>query len=144
MIWKQTLDVETLHELQKNTMSEWLGVKFLEIGDDFITASMPITERTRQPMGLLHGGASTALAETLGSIAAAFCVNDPADSSVVGVEINATHLRSAKSGEVIAKVTPIKIGRRLQTWHIEISQHAKKVCVCRLTTMTTVHSLISK
>ena len=140
MIWKQTLDVETLHQLQKNSMSAWLGVQFLEVGEDYITASMPITERTRQPMGLLHGGASAVLAETLGSMAASFCVDDPAQSDVVGVEINATHLRPAKNGEVIAKVTPIKVGRRLQTWHIEITQEQRKICVSRLTTMTLISS----
>ena len=136
MIWKQTLDVESLNHSQKNSMAHWLGVKFLEVGADFITASMPVNERTKQPMGLLHGGASVALAETLGSMAAAHCVNELSKSNVVGVEINANHLNAAKNGEVIAKVTPIKVGRRLQIWNIDITQGEKKICVSRLTTMT--------
>ena len=139
MIWKQTIDLESLQVVQKNTMSEWLGIKFLEIGPNFLKASMPLSPRTRQPAGILHGGASVALAETLGSLAAHFTVDDHHKSYVVGVEINANHLRPVKDGEVIAEVKPVKVGKKLQVWRIEITQADKLVCVSRLTTMVLDH-----
>ncbi len=139
MIWKQTIDLESLQVAQKNTMSEWLGIKFLEIGPDFLKASMPLSPRTRQPAGILHGGASVALAETLGSLAAHFTIDDHRKSYVVGVEINANHVRPVKDGEVIAEVKPIKVGKKLQVWSIEITQAEKMVCVSRLTTMVLDH-----
>ena len=139
MIWKQTIDLESLQVVQKNTMSEWLGIKFLEIGPNFLKASMPLSPRTRQPAGILHGGASVALAETLGSLAAHFTIDDHHKSYVVGVEINANHLRPVKDGEVIAEVKPVKVGKKLQVWRIEITQADKLVCVSRLTTMVLDH-----
>jgi 1,4-dihydroxy-2-naphthoyl-CoA hydrolase len=136
MIWKQASNREILNEKSKNTLIEHLGIEILEIGDDFITANMPIDHRTRQPDGLLHGGASVALAETMGSFAGWLALNDPAKENVVGVEINASHLAPARDGKVIAKVTPVKIGKRVQVWNILISQQEKKICICRLSTMT--------
>ena len=122
--------------MQKDTMGGHLGIEFTGYGDDFLTAIMPVSERTQQPMGLLHGGVSVALAETLGSIAAWLCVDDPTQFGVVGVEINANHLSAAKSGQVIASVKPIKLGRRLQVWSIDINQDDRPICISRLTTMT--------
>lgn len=136
MIWKQAYNPEILNEKSKNTLIEHLGIKILEIGEDFVTASMPVDHRTHQPDGLLHGGASVALAETMGSFAGWLSVNDPTKENVVGVEINASHLRSVREGTVVAKVTPIKIGRKVQVWNIRISQQEKEICLCRLTTMT--------
>lgn len=136
MIWKQASNPEILNELSKNTLIEHLGIKILEIGENFVTASMPVDHRTHQPDGLLHGGASVALAETMGSFAGWLSVNDPTNENVVGVEINASHLRPVREGTVIAKVTPIKIGKKVQVWNILISQKEKEICLCRLTTMT--------
>ncbi len=117
-------------------MAEHLGIRFTDVGDDYLQATMPVCEKTRQPMGLLHGGASTALAETVGSVAAWLCVDDPTRFGVVGVEINANHLSPAKAGEVIARVEPVKVGRRLQVWSIDIRQNDRAICISRLTTMT--------
>ena len=101
-------------------MSEFLEIEFLEIGDDFIIARMPVNEKTKQPMGALHGGASVVLAETLGSIAAIHCV-DQNTETIVGIEINANHLKSVRDGWVFGKVKPIHIGRSTHVWQIEIT-----------------------
>ncbi len=122
--------------MKKNTMLEHLGIEFTRLGPDFIEATMPVDHRTHQPDGLLHGGASVTLAETLGSVAAWLCVDDPKRQNVVGIEINANHLSTAKSGEVVARVTPVKVGRRIQVWDIIIRQADRKICTSRLTTMT--------
>lgn len=136
MIWKQVPDLEILNEKSKNTLIDHLGIKITEIGTDFIKATMPVDHRTHQPDGILHGGASVALAESMGSFAGWMSVNDPTRESVVGVEINASHLSSVRSGEIVATVSPIKVGKRIQVWNILISQGDKKICICRLTTMT--------
>jgi 1,4-dihydroxy-2-naphthoyl-CoA hydrolase len=136
MIWKNAPSVEGLNMIQTNSMGSHLGIEFTEIGDEFLIARMPVDHRTRQPMGLLHGGASVALAETLGSVASVLLQEDISQSSVVGVEINANHLSAAKSGFVSGKVSPIKIGRTIHVWNIEIvDETGKKVCISRLTTM---------
>jgi len=115
-------------------MVEHLGIEFIEIGADYIEARMPVDHRTKQPMGLLHGGASVALAETMGSIAATLQI-DMVKQAVVGLEINANHLGSMSEGFVIARVTPIHIGRSTHVWNIEIRNEAndKKVAICRIT-----------
>ena len=136
MIWKQVPNLEILNEKSKNTLIEHLGIKITEIGDDFIRASMPVDHRTIQPDGLLHGGASVALAESMGSFAGYLTLEDPAKQVIVGVEINANHLSAVTHGDIEAKVTAIKIGRRIQVWNILITQQTKQVCICRLTTMT--------
>ncbi len=134
MIWKQTFDLDTLTTFSKNTMVENLGIEFTEIGEDYIVAKMPVDHRTVQPMRLLHGGASVALAETLGSMASQLCLADINTKGCVGVEINANHLSSARQGYVFGKVTPIRIGRTLHVWNIEITnEDGKKICVSRLT-----------
>lgn len=134
MIWKQSLDLSQIVLVSKKSLSQHLGIEFTEIGPDFIEATMPVDDRTRQPFGLLHGGASVVLAETLGSVAAMLCIEDLDQQVPVGVEINANHLNSVKSGTVIGRCTPIKVGRRLQVWQIEIKDEQNRpVCVSRIT-----------
>ncbi|MEX0811019.1 MAG: hotdog fold thioesterase [Chitinophagales bacterium] len=133
-IWLNAATVEQINKGSKNTMTEHLGIEITEIGADFITAKMPVDHRTVQPMRLLHGGASVVLAETLGSIAGSLCV-DMKEKAVVGLEINANHLRGAREGEVVfGKVKPRHLGRTTQVWDIEIKNEKEKlVCVSRLT-----------
>jgi uncharacterized protein (TIGR00369 family) len=114
-------------------MLDHLGIEFTEIGDDFIRGTMPVDGRTRQPYGLLHGGASVALAETLGSMGATLCV-DPEEYQCVGQEINANHLRPARTGLVTGTARPVHLGGRTQVWIIDIVNEAGKlVCTSRLT-----------
>ena len=125
--------LKRINTFQKNTMTEQIGIEITDFGDDFICGRMPVDHRTVQPFGLLHGGASATFAETLGSIAGGLKV-DRALQTVVGVEINCNHLRSAKDGWVYGKAKPIKIGRKIQVWNIEIKNEKDKlVCVSRLT-----------
>lgn len=110
-----------------------LGIEFTRIGDDFIEAKMPVDTRTQQPMGLLHGGASVTLAETLGSMAAACCI-DRGIQYVVGLDINANHIKSAKSGYVFGTTRPIHIGKRTHVWEIKIvNEQQELICVSRIT-----------
>lgn len=122
-----------INAFAQNSMSANLGIEITEIGDDFVCGKMPVDHRTVQPYGLLHGGASAALAETLGSIAGGIQINRETQT-VVGVEINCNHLRSARNGWVYGKATPIKIGKSIQVWNIEIkNDDGKMVAVSRLT-----------
>ena len=134
MIWKHRLNLDQINALNANTMGENLGIEFTEIGADFITAKMPVDSRTVQTFRLLHGGASVALAETLGSVASGFCIEDLSQKMPVGVEINANHLRPAQSGFVYGKVTPVRVGRTMHVWNIEIKDEKERlICVSRLT-----------
>ena len=133
MIWSKKPSIESLQAMCANTMCEALGMEFTEVGEDFLVAKMPVDHRTKQPLGLLHGGASVALAETLGSIASALCLESP-KRMPVGLEINANHLKSASSGFVTGKVTPIRVGKSVHVWNIEITNELKElVCISRLT-----------
>ena len=117
----------------QNTMTSTIGIEITDIGDDFICGKMPVDERTTQPFGLLHGGASAALAETLGSIGGGIKVYSN-NETVVGIEINANHLKSARDGWVYGKATPIRLGKKIQVWNIEITNEDEDlVCVSRLT-----------
>jgi len=117
----------------QNTMTSTIGIEITDIGDDFICGKMPVDERTTQPFGLLHGGASVALAETLGSIGGGIKVYKN-NETVVGIEINANHLKSARDGWVYGKATPIRIGKKIQVWNIEITNEDDDlICVSRLT-----------
>ncbi|HNP23771.1 MAG TPA: hotdog fold thioesterase [Panacibacter sp.] len=117
----------------KHTMGEHLGMRYIEIGDDYLKATMPVDHRTRQPYGLLHGGASAALAETLGSVASALVI-DPRKFMCVGIEINANHVRGVKEGIVTGTCTPIHIGASTHVWDIRIHDERNKlVCISRLT-----------
>lgn len=134
MTWKQQFSLETLNQTGTKTMVEHLGIEFTGFGEDFLEAYMPVDHRTVQPMGLLHGGASCVLAETLGSVASILCVEDMDKETVVGVEINANHLRPATKGVVKGRVSPVRIGRRLHVWNIEIKDEAGRlICVSRIT-----------
>jgi 1,4-dihydroxy-2-naphthoyl-CoA hydrolase len=131
--WKTQPTLDHLREISKNTLVDRLGIEFVEIGDDYLKAKMPVDHRTKQPAGLLHGGASVALAETLGSVAAALCVNRD-KKQVVGIEINANHIRAVNAGWVTGVSKPIHIGSTTQIWEIKIyNQEDKLVCVSRLT-----------
>ncbi len=136
MIWKNNPTLEGITMINANTMVDHLGIEMVELGDDYLMAKMPVDRRTKQPMGLLHGGASVTLAESLGSIASVLTIEDMSKQSVVGIEINANHLKSAKSGYVLGKAYPIKLGRRLHVWQIDIKdEDGNMVCTSRLTTM---------
>jgi 1,4-dihydroxy-2-naphthoyl-CoA hydrolase len=132
-IWKSPATLEQLKERSKNTLMENLGIEYLEIGDDFLKARMPVDSRTRQTAGILHGGASAALAETLGSIGAGLCV-DRERKRIVGLEINANHIRPVTGGWVTGITTPIHVGAATQIWEIRIyNEQEKLVCISRLT-----------
>jgi 1,4-dihydroxy-2-naphthoyl-CoA hydrolase len=136
MIWKTPPTLEGLNATSPDTLAEALGIEYIDFGDDYITGRMPVDKRTVQPMRLLHGGASVALAETLGSVASVLCLDDPNTQTVVGVEINANHLNSVTSGYVFGTVRPIRLGRRIQVWNIEIKDERERmICVSRLTIM---------
>jgi 1,4-dihydroxy-2-naphthoyl-CoA hydrolase len=131
-IWTRPISVEALTASHKDTAPEHLGMEFLEVGDDFITARVPVDHRTRQPYGLLHGGVSVVLAETLGSCGAIYCT--PPGHRVVGLDINANHIRAATSGWVTGKTTPVHVGRSTQVWAIEVRNEAGELtCVSRIT-----------
>jgi 1,4-dihydroxy-2-naphthoyl-CoA hydrolase len=134
MIWfNQKLRVEDLTPLGKGTMGEYVGIEWMEVGPDYLKARMPVDHRTIQPYGLLHGGASAVLAETIGSVGSAMVV-DHTQFYCVGLEINANHIRSARDGFVIGKGTPIHIGKSTHVWDIRIVDEKEKlVCVSRLT-----------
>ena len=133
MIWKVKPTMDLFKSVTQKSMGDFLGIEIIEVGDDYITARMPVNEKTMQPFGLLHGGASCVLAESLGSIAGTFCINYP-KQMVVGLEINANHLRSARSGYVYGTVKPLHVGKTTQVWNIEIKNEMKQlVCVSRLT-----------
>jgi 1,4-dihydroxy-2-naphthoyl-CoA hydrolase len=132
-IWQSRLSLATLNAGSAGTLMGPLGFEFTEIGEDFIRGTMPVDARTHQPYGLLHGGASVALAETLGSMGANMCV-DSARYLCVGQEINANHLKAVRSGRVTGTARPLHVGARSQVWSIEIVNEAGAlVCVSRLT-----------
>ena len=132
-IWKISATVEDLKWMTQGTMVEHLGIEFLEIGEDSLRARMPVDRRTIQPAGLLHGGASATLAETLGSMAATLCL-DPESKQCVGLEINANHIRPVRSGWVTGVARPVHIGSTTQVWEIRITDEREKlVCISRLT-----------
>ncbi len=134
MIWKTKPTLTALNASNPNTLNESLGIEFIEAGDDFLKARMPVDKRTVQPFGLLHGGANVCLAETLGSVASLLCLEDMSKQAPVGVEVNANHLRSAKQGYVTGTVKPVRIGRSLHVWNIEIvDEEGRLTCVSRLT-----------
>ena len=131
-LWKQALSIDVLNAVHVGTTVAHLGIEFLEVGDDFIRARVPVDARTRQPYGLLHGGVSVVLAETLGSCGAAFSC--PEDYRAVGLDINANHLRGATSGWVTGVARPVHIGRTTQVWQIDLSNDAGELtCVSRIT-----------
>jgi uncharacterized protein (TIGR00369 family) len=132
-IWRSPRTVEDLNANREGTLIANLGILFTEIGADFVRGTMPVDARTVQPYGLLHGGASVALAETLGSMGAAMCV-DAAEYQVVGQEINANHVRAARGGLVTGTARAVHLGGRTHVWTIDIVNDAHKlVCISRIT-----------
>lgn len=132
-LFNKYISLESLNKLSQNTMAERIGIEFTAIGDDFLEAKMPVDARTHQPFGLLHGGASVALAETMGSVAAHFCV-DVHTQFCVGLDINANHVRGVKDGFVYGTARPVHIGKKTQVWEIKIVNEAKElVCISRIT-----------
>ncbi len=133
MAFRAPVSLEALNRLSRGTLIEHLGIVFTAAGEDWLQATMPVDERTRQPYGLLHGGASVVLAETLGSTAGNLCV-DTASQICVGLEINANHLRATRTGSVTGTARALHVGRTTQVWEIRIDNEAgKPVCISRLT-----------
>jgi 1,4-dihydroxy-2-naphthoyl-CoA hydrolase len=132
-IFKPGVTIEILNKLSTNTMVDNLGIVYTTIGEDYLEAKMPVDRRTHQPLGLLHGGASVALAETLGSVAAMCCLDTDLQYGV-GLEINANHVKSVRDGFVIGKVKPIHVGKKTHVWEIRITTEKNElVCVSRIT-----------
>lgn len=133
MIWRREVTLEQLNTLGENNMVGHLGIEMTRLTDDELEATMPVDERTRQPFGLLHGGASVVLAETLGSVAGYLCCEG--EQKVVGIEVNASHVRSAREGRVRGVCRAIHLGRRNQVWQIDIFNSLGQLCcTARLTT----------
>lgn len=136
-IWKKQVTLDTLNSPEPRTIHHSLGIQFTTIGPDFLEATMPVDERTHQPAGILHGGASVVLAESLGSVASLLASGS--ERKCVGIEINASHLRAVRKGTVKGRATPIRLGQSLHVWDIRIFENeqpnAAQICQCRLTVM---------
>lgn len=132
-VFSEKITIKLLNDLSPNTMAEAIGIEFTAVGPDFLEAKMPVDHRTHQPFGLLHGGASVALAETLGSVAAHCCVDD-SKYYCVGLEINANHLKGVRTGYVKGITKPVHIGKKTHVWEIRITNEADElVCISRIT-----------
>ena len=132
LVWKKPISIEILAATHENTAPSHLGLEFLEVGDDFITARIPVDHRTRQPYGLLHGGVSVVLAETIGSCGANYA--SPVGCRAVGLDINANHIRGATAGWVTGITRPLHMGRSTHVWQIELRNDSGELtCVSRLT-----------
>jgi len=132
-LWKQTPSLEQINAMFRGTLGESLGIRIVELGEDFVRGTLPVDARTHQPYGLLHGGASVALAETLGSLAAMLTL-DASVEAAVGLDINANHVRGVKSGIVTGTARALHLGRSTQVWEIRIEDERQKlVCISRLT-----------
>ncbi len=136
-IWHLEMTLTMLNAFSKNTMLEHLGIEFTEIGDDFLIARMPVDHRTKQPLGIMHGGASTVLAETIASTAANCCI-DQSKYYCVGLDINTNHIRSISDGFVTGIAKPFHVGRSTQVWGIDIMNVEKKLISVNRLTMATL------
>lgn len=137
-IWKKPVSIEILNATSKNTLIEHLQIEYTDFTDDSLTATMPVCSFTHQPLGMLHGGASVVLAETLGSLAANFSVDE--GSYCVGLDINANHVRAMRSGHVIGTAKPVHLGVSTQVWQIDITdERGRLVCTSRLTVAVKQH-----
>lgn len=133
MAFRQPIDLAAINAHARNSLVAHLGIELTEVGDDWLRGTMPVDARTHQPFGILHGGASVALAETLGSMAGNLTV-DTSKEMVVGLEINANHLRAVREGVVTGTARPLHVGRTTQVWEIRIeNEQGKLVCVSRIT-----------
>ncbi|MDO5054414.1 hotdog fold thioesterase [Pasteurella oralis] len=138
MIWRKHYSLEQMNQLSRRSAIEHLAIKFSAQGDDWLEATMPVDHRTTQPMGFLHGGLSVALAETIGSMAGFCCINE--NQAVLGLDINANHLRPVKEGIVTARATPVHLGKKIQVWQIHINDQQNKLCcIARLTLSVVNH-----
>lgn len=134
-IWKKEFSLKSLNSFRRSSMVNHIGINFSNFGPDFLEAEMPVDERTIQPYGILHGGASVALAETLGSVASNLCLSPEDELLPVGIEINASHMRSVTSGKVTGRAKAIRLGRSIHVWNIEIRDEEENLtCISRLTT----------
>ncbi len=134
MFWKNNFSLDQLNQMSTGTLNETLGILMTEIGEDYLVARMPVDSRHHQPAGLLHGGANVVLAETLGSVAAYLATENPHGKKIVGIEINANHLKGVRSGFVTGKVTAVKVGRTIHVWQIEIRDETGELtCTSRIT-----------
>jgi 1,4-dihydroxy-2-naphthoyl-CoA hydrolase len=124
-IWKNPVNLKEITETRMGSMAGLLGIEFIAVGDDFLSAKMPIDNRTKQPYGIMHGGASCVLAETIGSVAATCCV-DPT-FMCVGLDINTSHIRMVKEGYVVGTAKPINLGNRIHVWEIRIVDEMKRL-----------------
>lgn len=132
MIWKVPIEVEEINHRCRNTLCDHLGIEFIEVGDDFLTAKMPVDRRTNQPMGIVHGGATAALAETVASAAANYCID--ATKIAVGLDLNINHIRAVQSGFVTGIAKPLHLGKSTQVWEIKIWNETRQlVSAARLT-----------
>lgn len=132
-IWHENYDLNQLNALSQHTMAEHLDMKFVEIGGNYLVMSMPVDHRTHQPYGLLHGGASAALAETVGSVASSMCI-DHKSQSCLGLEINCNHIRGVRTGLIYAKALNVHKGKSTHIWDIRIhDDHNQLICISRLT-----------
>lgn len=137
-IWKKPVSIEILNATSKNTLIEHLQIEYTDFTDDSLTATMPVCSFTHQPLGMLHGGASVVLAETLGSLAANFSVDE--GSYCVGLDINANHVRAMRSGHVVGTAKPVHLGVSTQVWQIDITdERGRLVCTSRLTIAVKQH-----
>ncbi|PSW15724.1 esterase [Photobacterium rosenbergii] len=137
-IWKKSFTLESLNETSVNTLVEHLGIEYSAYDENSLSAVMPVESRTHQPLGMLHGGASVVLAETLGSLAANMCVDE--GKYCVGLDINANHLRAMRSGYVVGTATPVHLGATTQVWQIDIKDpRGRMVCTSRLTIAVMKH-----
>lgn len=142
-IWKTDMNLDALSKRSKNTMMEYLGIEIIEVGDDFLVGRMPVDHRTIQPLGIMHGGASCVLAESVGSTAGNCCV-DQSQFYCVGLEINTNHIRSIREGFVIGTAKPFHLGRTTQVWSIEIINEQKKLISVNRLTMSVLTRLFNK
>jgi 1,4-dihydroxy-2-naphthoyl-CoA hydrolase len=142
MIWKQKIDLDSLNARGKNTMVEHLDIQITEIGDNYLIAKMPVDPRTHQPLGIMHGGASCVLAESVGSIAANMAV-DQSLNYCVGLSINTNHIRSVREGFVFAKAEPVHMGKTTHVWEINIRNDANQVISVTRLTMAVLNRLRS-
>ena len=132
-IWIAQFDLQGLNRMHTGTAADHLGIEFTDFGEDWLEARMPVDRRTRQPFGILHGGASVLLAETVGSAASNLCV-DPETYRAIGLDLNANHVRTVREGYVYAKATPIHLGRSTHVWQVMIADGAQRLaCVTRIT-----------
>ena len=133
-IFSDTISLESLNQMSKGNMGEHLEIEFIEIGDNFISAKMPVGPKAKQPFGLLHGGASVALAETVASVAANYALDPHENLYAVGLEINANHIKSVSSGYVVATARPLQLGKKISVWDIRITNEGGTlVCISRMT-----------